>query len=190
MNRFFFFSILFCSILNANPIIKKHFSYYDIYPINKHKLEDSMDETSPIYNNGNVRHGTVNWKIKYFYKTVRKNGICSIAEAKTKVDITYYVPKLASNYTLPDGTRTVFQRYYNILKNYLDKHTSFALDAALEIEEQLPKVEKVSNDCNIVKQNAKNLAKSILKKYKKKNKDFEIRTYEGFLEGVRKENLL
>lgn len=190
MNRFFFLIMFICTISNAKPIVKKHFSYYDIYPINKHKLEDSMDESSPLYNHGNVRHGKVNWKIKYFYKTVRKNGICFIEEAKTKVDITYYVPKLASNYKLPEGTRSVFQRYYRILKNYLDKNTSFAVDAALEIENQLPKIEKVKNDCNIVNQNAKNLAKSILRKYKKKNKDFEIRTYEGFLEGVRKENLL
>ncbi len=190
MNRFIFLILVFCTILDAKPIVKKHFSYYDIYPLNKHKLEDSMDETSPLYNNGNVRHGTVNWKIKYFYKTVRKNGICSISQAKTKVDITYFVPKLASNYKAPEGTRAVFQRYYKILKKYLDNNTSFAVDAALEIEKQLPKIEKVRNDCNIVKQNAKNLAKSILKNYKKKNKDFEIRTYEGFLEGVRKENLL
>lgn len=176
--------------LFGKPLVNTNYKYYDIYPTNKHKLEDSMDKTSPISSFGSVRHGTVNWKIRYYYKRQRRLGICSIAEVKTKVDVVYHIPKLAKNYKSPKGTRQVFNRYYIILKDYLKKHSDFAVQAANEIEEELIKIKPLNNDCEIIKTDAKRVAKAIIKKYKKKNKDYEIRTYEGFLEGVRSEKLL
>lgn len=174
----------------SKPYVQTNYKYYDIYPTNKHKLEDSMDKTSPISSFGEVRHGTVNWKIKYFYKRERRNGICSITAARTKVNILYHVPKIAKNHKSPKGTRSVFQRYYEVLKTYLKKHTHIAIEAADEIEKQLVKIKAINNDCNLIKNDAKKLAKAILTKYKKKNKDYEIRTYEGFLDNVRSEKLL
>ncbi len=148
-----------------------------------------MDNTSPIFTFGEVRHGTVNWKIKYYYKRERIDGICSITAVKTKVNVIYHVPKIAKNYKSPKGTRQVFQRYYEILKTYLKKHAEIAVEAADEIEKELVKI-KPLNNCELIKTDAKRVAKSILVKYKKKNKDYEIRTYEGFLEGVRVAKLL
>ncbi len=184
---FIFFNI---SILFSKPLVITDYNYYSIYPINKHKLEDSMDKTSPLDSFGSVRHGTVNWKIKYYYKRQRKKGICTIAEVKTKVNVLYIVPKIAKNYKSPQGTRRVFNRYYTILKRYLDKHKDYAVQAASEIEHELLKIKPLNNDCDIIINDAKKVARTIIKKYKKKHKDYEIRTYEGFLEGVRSEKLL
>lgn len=189
MKLVFLIFVLSLSVF-AKPLVVTNYNYYDIYPTNKHNLEESMDKTSPISAFGSVRHGTVNWKIKYYYKRQRKMGVCSIAEVKTKVDITYHVPKLAKNYKAPKGTRSVFNRYYTILKDYLQKHSDFAVDAASEIEKELVKIKPLNNDCEIIKSDAVKTARAIIKKYKKKNKDYEIRTYEGFLEGVRSEKLL
>jgi len=189
MKLFFLFFII-NSFLFGKPLVLTNYKYYNIYPTNKHNLEESMDNTSPIFSLGSVRHGTVNWKIKYYYKRQRRLGICSIAEVKTKVDVVYHIPKLAKNYKSPKGTRQVFNRYYIILKDYLKKHSNFAVQAASEIEEELIKIKPLNNDCEKIRTDAKRVAKAIIKKYKKKNKDYEIRTYEGFLEGVRSEKLL
>lgn len=189
MKLFLFVSILCLSVF-GKPLVVTNYKYYNIYPTNKHKLEDSMDKTSPISSFGSIRHGTVNWKIRYYYKRQRRMGICSIAEVKTKVDIVYHIPKLAKNHKSPTGTRSVFNRYYIILKDYLKKHSDFAVQAANEIEEELIKIKPLNNDCELIKSDARNMARAIIKKYKKKNKDYEIRTYEGFLEGVRSEKLL
>lgn len=188
--RFFFLISFFISILFSKPLVITNYSYYNIYPTNKHKLEDSMDKTSPLASFGSVRHGTVNWKIKYYYKRERKKGICSISEVKTKVDVLYTVPKIAKKHKSPQGTRRVFNRYYTVLKNYLDKHKDYAIQAASEIEEELLKIKPLNNDCDMIKSDAKKVAKTIINKYKKRHKDYEIRTYEGFLEGVRSEKLL
>ncbi len=190
MKIFLVFIFLTTTILFAKPFVYTDYKYYDIYPTNKHKLEDSMDASSPIASFGSVRHGTVNWKIKYAYKRQMKSGICSIAEVKTEVDILYTVPRLAKLHKSPEGTKKVFNRYYIILKDYLRKHSSFAVSAADEIEEELVKIKPLNNDCELIKSDAKRVARSIIKKYKKKNKDYEIRTYEGFLEGVHAEKLL
>lgn len=173
----------------SKPLVTESFKYYDIYPTNIHNLEKSMDDTSPIDSFGSVRHGTVNWKIKYYYKRERKSGVCFISEVKTKVDVTYYVPRIATDYKSPEGTRVVFQRYYKILKEYLEKHSSFAIDAANEIEIELVKIKPLNNDCEIIKKDVKNVSSDIIEKYKKKNKDYEIRTYEGFLDSVRSEKI-
>lgn len=189
MRYIFLVVILFC-LSFSKPLVRTNYKYYDIYPTNKHKLEDSMDATSPISSFGSIRHGTVSWKIAYLYKRQRRHGICSIAEVKTKVDILYHVPKIAKNYKSPKGTKRVFNRYFIILKDYLKKHSNFAVDAASEIEKELIKIKPLNNDCELIKEDARRVAKAIIKKYKKKNKDYEIRTYEGFLEGVRSEKLL
>lgn len=182
-----FFTLTFYSF--SKPLVTENYKYYDIYPIDIHNLERSMDETSPIDILGNVRHGTVNWQIKYYYKRERKSGRCFISQTKTEVKITYYVPRLAVNYIAPEGTRSVFQRYYKILKDYLDKNANFAIDAANEIENELVKIKPINNDCDIIKKDVKNVASDIITKYKNKNKDYEIRTYEGFLDSVRSEKI-
>lgn len=187
--RIWFFLFFASIFLEAKPLVQIDYNYYDIYPTNKHRLEESMDKTSPLASLGSVRHGTVNWKIKYYYKREKKNGICSINEVKTKVKILYTVPKLAKDHNSPKGTRQVFNRYYVILKNYLDKHKEYAVNAANKIEQELVKT-PINSNCDILKADAKKIAKAILKKYKKKHKDYEIRTYEGFLEGVKQEKVL
>lgn len=188
--KLLFLIFFISSFLFGKPLVSTNYKYYNIYPTNKHKLEDSMDKASPISSFGSIRHGTVNWKIRYYYKRQRKRGVCSISEVKTKVDVVYHIPKLAKNYKSPKGTRSVFNRYYTILKNYLKKHSDFAVQAASEIEQELVKIKPLNNDCEIIKSDARQVARAIIKKYKKKNKDYEIRTYEGFLEGVRSEKLL
>lgn len=183
---FLFFASIF---LEAKPFVLTSYEYYDIYPTNKHKLEESMDKASPLNILGSVRHGTVNWKIKYYYKREKKNGICSISDVKTRVNILYTVPKLAKEHNSLEEIKSVFNRYYVILKNYLNKHKYYAIKAAKQLEQELVKT-PVNPDCDILKKDAKKIAKAILKKYKKKHKDYEIRTYEGFLEGVKQEKIL
>ena len=188
--RNFIILILIFSYSFSKPLVRTNYKYYNIYPTNIHNLEKSMDDSSPILSFGSVRHGTVSWKIAYMYKRERKNGICKISATKTKVDVLYHVPKISKTHKSPKGTRRVFNRYYSILKDYLKKHSDFAVQAAQEIEEQLLLINPKNNDCEELKKDAKRTASFIIKKYKKKNKDYEIRTYEGFLEGVRSEKLL
>jgi len=188
--KFLILLTLVFSFSFSKPFLSENYRYYDIYPTNIHKLEDSMNSISPISSDGEVRHGTVNWKLKYYYKRERKRGVCSITAVKTKVDVVYFVPKLAKNYKAPKGTKRVFSRYYNILKTYLKKHSDIAVEAASEIEKALIKIKPTNKDCDLIKIDAKNIATGIIRKYKKKNKDYEIRTYEGFLDSVREEKLL
>jgi predicted secreted Zn-dependent protease len=54
-----FLLLLITGVVFAKPLVKTNYDFYDIYPINKHKLEDSMDQTSPISNFWSIRHGTV-----------------------------------------------------------------------------------------------------------------------------------
>ena len=190
MKIFFIFIFFATTILYSRPLVYTNYKYYNIYPTNIHNLEKSMDSTSPLASTGSIRHGTVNWKIKYYYKREMKSGICSISEVRTKVNVLYTVPKIAKSYKAPKGTKKVFNRYYIILKDYLKKHSDFAVAAADEIEKELIKIKPLNNNCELIKDDAKRVANSIIKKYKKKNKDYEIRTYEGFLEGIHAEKLL
>lgn len=186
--KYFILIVLIISNSYSKPLVFTNYKYYDIYPTNKHNLEESMDYSSPLRSFGSIRHGTVSWKIAYKYKRERKNNICKISETKTKVYIEYYVPKIAKIHKLEKGTTRAFNRYYIILKDYLKKYSDFSVQAAKEIESELLEIKAISN-CDKLKTNAKKLASNIIKKYKKKNKDYEIRTYEGFLEGIRKEKL-
>ncbi len=188
--RYLILIILLISCSYSKPLVLTNYKYYNIYPTDKHNLEESMDKYSPIKSFGSVRHGTVSWKIAYMYKREMKRGICKISETKIKVHILYYVPKISKTYKSPKGTKRVFNRYYIILKDYLKKHSDFAVQAAQEIEEELLKIKPLHNNCDGIKIKAKEVASAIIKKYKKKNKDYEIRTYEGFLDSVRLEKLI
>lgn len=183
------FFLLF-SFAFSKPLVKTEYIFYNIYPTDKHDLEKSMDSTSPLVNQKSIRHGTVNWKIDYRYKRERRHGICMISAVRTRVDVKYIVPKIPKDFNASNGVKTAFNRYYEILIDYLDKNRDNAKKAASELEKELVKIKPKNNDCELIRKDAKRVAKTIIKKYKKKSKDYEIRTYEGFLDGLYSEKLL
>jgi predicted secreted Zn-dependent protease len=180
---------LFISFLFAKPLVQERYEFYDIYPTNKHLLEDSMDDFSPIVNFGSIRHGTVHWKIRYRYKRQLKLGVCRIIEVKTLVDVLYSIPKISKDFKISRGMKSAFRRYYDILLVSLKKHRSYAVEASNEIERELLKLKTTRKYCDSLNVEAKTIGSNIIQKYKQKNKNYEIRTYEGFLEGISSEKL-
>lgn len=181
--------ILLVTSLFSKPFVTTNYNYYNIYPTNPHKLEDNMDKTSPINVLGSIRHGTINWKLKYFYKKQKSGNLCYVADVKTKLDVLYTVPKISKTYKTSKKMKKAFNRYYVLLEEYLNKQRNFAVMAAQEIEDELIKISLDDNNCELIKSDVKKVANKIIKKYKKKNKNYEIRTYEGFLDSVRFEKL-
>lgn len=189
MKILFILIFLFLSSVYSKPLVQEKYEFYDIYPTNKHLLEDSMDDFSPIINFGSIRHGTVHWKIRYRYKRQLKLGVCRIIEVKTLVDILFSLPKIAKDFKASRGMKSAFRRYYDILLVSLKKHSSYAVEAGNEIERELLKLKTTREYCDALKIEAKTIGSNIIQKYKQKNKDYEIRTYEGFLEGISSEKL-
>lgn len=173
----------------SKPLVYTEYVFYDIYPTNKHQLEKSMDSFSPLVNNKSIRHGSLNWKIDYRYKRERKQGICKISVVKTKVKVKYIVPKIPKDFKASNGVKSAFNRYYEILIKTLDENKENATRAAMELERELVKIRPKNNDCEQIKIDAKMAASTIINKYKKKNKDFEIKTYEGFFDSIVEEKL-
>lgn len=182
------FVLCFVSVSFSKPFVTTNYNYYNIYPTNSHKLEENLDKSSPLSFLGSIRHGTINWKLKYFYKKEKRGNNCSVGEVITKVDVLYTVPKIADK-KASKKVRKAFSRYYTILKEHLNKQKAYAVKAAEEIEEKLMKQPPISRNCDIVKSDVKKIANKIIKKYKKKNKNYEIKTYEGFFDSINVEKL-
>ncbi len=183
MKLFYLLLLVIFYTLNAEPIISERYQYYNIYPESKYKIDNEMYKHSPIKHNGKIFYGHNNWYIKWNYKWETKYNVCEIISATVYIDIKYQMPNIPSTFNINFETKDTFNNYYNALLEHEQKHAQYGLLAAKEIEDMFFTISKFHN-CKLLKQQIYYETKKIIKKYNKMNKDYDIETEHGRLEGI------
>lgn len=180
---FVFFILLISSIAYAEPVIDTRFNFYKIYPSSKNDLSKEMHKRSPIRKNGKTFKGNTHWYVKWTFKWKRKNGICSITKVDTSLTVTYTMPQIAKGYEVTQSIRQSFENYYTSLLNHERGHMKSGLFAAREIEKSLLSLGSFKS-CQRLDETANALGHKIIKKYNKRDKEYDKKTNHGKTEGV------
>lgn len=142
-----------------------------------------MHKRSPVKKNGKTFKGHTHWNVKWNFKWKRKNGICYITKVNTSLTITYTMPRIAKDYDVAQPVRQSFSNYYNSLLNHEKGHMKSGLYAARDIEKALLNLGSFKR-CDKLDETANATANKIVKKYNRRDTEYDRKTNHGKTEGV------
>ena len=167
----------------SEPTVNTHFDFYDIYPSSKYDLGKEMTSRSPIKSNGKTFYGRTDWRVEWKFRWKKKNGLCKITSVSTFLDVKYTMPRIAKRSEVSQPIRSSFDRYYKALLNHEEGHMKSGLYAAREIQKELFNL-GMYKSCERLEKVANNQGSEIIKKYNKRDLDYDKTTNHGKTEGA------
>jgi predicted secreted Zn-dependent protease len=186
---FILYLLLISSIAYAEPTINTRFDFYDIFPSTKNDLGREMENRSPIEEDGITFIGHTDWQVKWNFKWKKKNKMCNITKVRTSLKVTYTMPQIAKDHEVSQSVRQSFADYYNSLLNHEKGHMSSGLYAARDIEKALLSLGSFKS-CDTLEETANATGDRIIKKYNKRDIEYDINTNHGETEGVSIDNFI
>lgn len=180
---FLCFILLLTSIIQAKPITKFSFRYYEIYPTTKQDLAREMLKRSPAVKNGNTFSGYTSWHVSWNFNWKKRDGFCKITKVKTKLNVLYTMPRLLKSQKVENEVRESFEDYYSALFEHEKGHMKFGLLAAKDIEKAILNLGALKS-CNALENSANTVGKKIIRKYNKLEREYDIETNHGKRDGV------
>lgn len=171
-----------CFQLQANPSIHEKFTEYSITPKSIYDLRASLNRASPVRQNGDTFHAYTDTDVSWKFWKHRFNNKCILNEIKTKVDITYTLPKLKQSHASKPILK-IWNQYSPALIKHEKGHGQIAIDAAKQIEEVLAQLPAADN-CSLLDDQANQKARSILNSYINKHKTYDQITGHGSTQGA------
>ncbi len=171
----------FANKVNAEVVEKFQYAIYKAVANSNRPLYESLNNASPVRQNGEVYHGYTEWSILWQYQFSQdSSGECKITKVTTHLDTVVTLPTLAG------GTakqQSKFLRYYNALKEHELGHYYYGKTAATEIDRKIAQLPKMAN-CKILESNANKLGDDIIDFYKKKDSQYDATTEHGKSQGA------
>ena len=171
-----------CFTISAEPEVSEEFSYYLIYPNSPAEIATELTKNSPIKENGRIFRGHTDWHVRWNFWWDTSNGQCKINKANTTVKVTYTMPKLSDQHK----DKLIVERfndYYLALLQHEKGHKGSGVLAAKEIEEVLLAL-PAKTDCKILESLANKKAKTIIRKYNKRDMVYDYKTDHGRTQGA------
>ncbi|MGB5326529.1 MAG: DUF922 domain-containing protein [Pseudomonadales bacterium] len=163
----------------AAPEINESFVFYDIKPVSKDDLANEINRRTPIREGGKRFKGHTRWRVQWKFKWKQQsNGDCHITDVKTVLDVTFTMPRITPGFSADTATQLEFKKYYASLFAHEKVHMKSGLHAANEIENVLAAFRK-QGGCRNISAEANAKADAIVKKYNKRDKEFDIETNHG-----------
>lgn len=169
--------------VKAEPNLKIEYQFYDLYPLAKEDLGQEMDRQSPIVENGKKYRGYTSWNVYWQFYWQISNQKCRIDRVTTDLKVKYIMPKISDSHNVKPEVERVFNQYYSALLKHEQGHKDSGLYAAREIEQKLRSL-GAYKDCKKLEQAANQTANQIVKKYNERDKNYDLKTDHGRLQGV------
>lgn len=172
-------------LLNMNFLyaeVDEHinYSYYDVdrSSVNPQKLNERLNETSPIRVNEKIQHSFTRWKVAWKIKTkLLPNTSCKVTSVAVSLNAMILLPELKGEENKP--LQKEFNRYAEKLQVHEVSHyILFAIQAANGIDIHLLNMAPQKN-CQLLEQIANKQARAILSEYRIKEKEFDSSTNFG-----------
>ena len=93
------------------------------------------------------------------------------------------MPKISDSHNVKPEVERVFNQYQSALLKHEQGHKDSGLYAAREIEQKLRSL-GACKDCKNLEQAANQTATQIIKKYNERDKNYDLKTDHGRLQGV------
>lgn len=163
--------------------INSKIKHYDIFPNSKSDLKRALFSKTPIIVNNEKYLGLTIWAIDLDYKPLQKRNSCEVSHLKTILDVTIIMPRIPKKHKVDFSTKNSFKRFYNSLYKHEKKHKEYDIQAVKEIDRKLSTLNP-QKDCKTLKSLVRKTFNKIVKKYKKKNAQYDDRTEYGHKQGA------
>ena len=167
----------------AEPSVNTVFKHYKIYPESKQDFQTELFNRSSINKEGRTFFGHTNWRVEWRFRWTRKNGKCRINQVTTSLDVTYTMPQIPEQHEVDTGLRASFESYYQLLLAHEQEHMKSGLYAAREIEDTLLNLGSFDH-CDRLNDEANASGHRLIKKYNRRDIEYDRRTNHGRTEGV------
>jgi len=113
--------------------LKEKHEYYDIRGTSLTELRKQMKENGTRWNDNHTYAALTTWNIRYNYDINESGGRYSVASVKTKVDIVYRYPRLASAAGMSEQLAGQWSSYMENVTIHEIGHKDIAVKAAADI---------------------------------------------------------
>lgn len=167
----------------AEPAVTRNVKYYSIMGRTADDLRNSMNQNrkkliSQPYD------GYTEWYVSWRFNFNKNSALCQLSSVTTFVTVNFYMPKWEHSENANQMLRDQWEEFYNGLRDHELGHKKFAVDAAAEIEKELPLQITVQDNCHKVNAEANRLAEQIIEKYRRREKEYDALTKHGKTQGA------
>ncbi|WP_072680834.1 DUF922 domain-containing protein [Arcobacter sp. LA11] len=175
------FLLLIPFSVSAKVKVEKRIKYYDIYPKSKKDIKTQLLSKSPIKKSGEKLYADTVWEVNTSYEY---KGKCRVTKVYVDLNIKTILPRLTPKKSVKFSVKNPFSKFERKLISYQKKHEKFAVQAAKEIEKKLLSYGS-PRDCDKFRKQIRVDKKKIIKKYRKKSKEYDKKTDYGRKKGVK-----
>lgn len=156
--------------------------FYDIQGSSAKEIRQSLNRLSPVKVEGKSYDAYTRWHVSWKYKLAISGSQCSLEQLQTRVEVEQTLPRLITQVSF--DLRKRWNDYHTALTKHENAHKQFAIDAALQIKRLLSKLPP-EKSCQTLSRKANSLGKSIIQDHVQQEKEFDISTDHGALQGAR-----
>lgn len=166
----------------AAPTVSLETTYYPVtghdLPTIYHSLENSGLSSEGL----GTYHAHTQWNIQWGYRWIESAQRCSLTQVNVDIKITYLLPQLQTYDSVDESVRKSWDRFYQALLRHEEHHKEYGIRAARELESVL--LGARPDSCLGLKNKLDAMAREVIDKYDRLEKDYDIRTNHGVNEGV------
>lgn len=168
---------------SAVPDIKTRNIYYMIGGKTIDAIKTDIRKKTPVKHNGKLHVAYTKWNVNWQFWWLESTGACKITRVATTLDVAYTLPKLEHQAAMPAALLARWENYYSALFDHELGHKDLGLKAATEIEQAIANMEQRTS-CSQLERDANELAKTVINKYSRLEKDYDRTTHHGLNTGV------
>ncbi len=175
--------ILLPAAVAARPEQRVNNVYYRVEGNTVENLWADVLTKSPLEHNGNKHVAYTRWQVNWQFWWQNNGNTCAINKVKTRLDVTYTLPRLEHAPSVPDTVAERWEKYYAALFDHEQGHKDLGVKAAHEIEDRI--LNMGSRDtCTQLKLDANKLAKNVIDRYSQIEKEYDRSTNHGLNTGA------
>ena len=166
----------------SSPNITETTTYYSVEPQSISEMYQVFMRSSPIQKEGKTYLGTTKWKVWWVWKWKYKNNRCRMKSVDAFVEIEYLMPKLAVK-TYTADILFIWDKWFPRLEHHEQNHAKYAVETAKVGQKEIMNIPS-ERKCEQLNASAELLSEELVKKLRKKNRLYDMRTIHGRTEGA------
>ena len=138
---------------------------------------------TPVEHEGRKHVAYTRWQVTWRFNWRYDGSACDITSVKTRLDVTYTLPRLELAATAPDELLGRWEAYYAALFDHEQGHKELGAKAAMQIDDEIRNMGSRTT-CAQLERDANAIGKKVIEEYSRIEKEYDRSTNHGLNSGV------
>lgn len=175
--------LLLPAAVYSEPKTRINYVYYTVGGDSAEAIWADTLAKTPVAHEGRRHVGYTRWHVNWQFWWQDKGDSCEISTVKTRLDVSYTLPRLRPDDALSDQTLARWNRFYDALFSHEQGHKKLGTEAALAIEKRIAGMGARRN-CEQLEREANAIAHSVIEEYSRLEKEYDKSTNHGVNTGA------